>query len=317
MIACLHCKVCHSLDLVRLTHRQHILLTLSCPTFSYPYTAVVPFESRERDLFVVVVRHLQASPLEATLDVESFVGVAAVKDGLVAADLVGDEVESLDQPKTQLLALLVFCDGDVLDVTNHAEVMDASSRHVVSTGKRRPARVPQWVAGPLKRPQPNSNKRKGGGGPPMRRLEWIWWGEGRGGNLQFPLGDQGARANDPPGILDDKHVVAPILLADPLEALGELGLANVANSGEDTQALEEASVVVGLAQGAQLVARWQGGDDLAGDQVVAEEVCFCGCVHGLGRGIGGCLGGSCRAGRSGFGLCCAVHDVCGWNGKSW
>lgn len=77
------------------------------------------------DLFIVVVRHLQASPLEAALDVESLVGVAAVKDCLVAANLVGDEVEGLDQPKTQLLALLVLCDGDIFDVANHTEVVDA------------------------------------------------------------------------------------------------------------------------------------------------------------------------------------------------
>lgn len=49
------------------------------------------------DLFLVVVRHLQPSPLETALDVKSLVGLATVKDGLVAADLLGDEVEGLDQ----------------------------------------------------------------------------------------------------------------------------------------------------------------------------------------------------------------------------
>lgn len=75
----------------------------------------------------MVVGHLQPSPLEPALDVESFVGIAAIEYGLVATDLVGDKVEGLNQPQTQLLALLVLCDGDIFDVANHAEVVNASS----------------------------------------------------------------------------------------------------------------------------------------------------------------------------------------------
>lgn len=93
----------------------------------------LPSKLERVDLFVVVVRHLQASPLETALDVESLVGVTAIKDSLVAANFVCDEVESLDQPETQLLALLILCDGDVLDVANLAEVMNAGSGECVST----------------------------------------------------------------------------------------------------------------------------------------------------------------------------------------
>lgn len=79
-------------------------------------------------MLVVVVSHLEPRPLETALDVEALVGLAAVEDGLVAADLVGNKVEGLDQPKTQLLPLLILCDGDVFDVSDGAEAVDASCR---------------------------------------------------------------------------------------------------------------------------------------------------------------------------------------------
>lgn len=75
-------------------------------------------------LFFVVVGHLQTSPLEAALDVESFVGLAAVENGLVAADFLGNVVECLDQSQTQFFALLILCDGDILDVADQAQVVD-------------------------------------------------------------------------------------------------------------------------------------------------------------------------------------------------
>ena len=75
-----------------------------------------------------IVRHLQAGPPEPALDVEALVVLAAVEDGLVTPRLPGDEVEGLDDAQTQLLALLVLGDGDVLDVANGAEIMDADVR---------------------------------------------------------------------------------------------------------------------------------------------------------------------------------------------
>lgn len=44
---------------------------------------------------------------------------------LVAAHLLGDVVEGLDDAQPQLLALLVLGDGDVLNVSDEAEVVDA------------------------------------------------------------------------------------------------------------------------------------------------------------------------------------------------
>lgn len=69
--------------------------------------------------------HFQPSSSEPTLDVETLVRFAAVEDGLVATNFLGDEVESLDEAKTELLALLVFGDGDILDVTHKAKTVDA------------------------------------------------------------------------------------------------------------------------------------------------------------------------------------------------
>lgn len=69
--------------------------------------------------------HLQPCPLEATLDIEPLVGLAAVQNALVAADLCGDKVERLDDFEAEFLALLVFRDSDVFDVANEAEIVDA------------------------------------------------------------------------------------------------------------------------------------------------------------------------------------------------
>ena len=80
---------------------------------------------------LVVMSHLQARPPEPALDVESLVRLAAVQDALVAPHLLGDVVERLDDAETQLLALLVFCDGDVLDVADLSKVVDAVVRLAV------------------------------------------------------------------------------------------------------------------------------------------------------------------------------------------
>jgi hypothetical protein len=77
---------------------------------------------------LVVVCHLQASPSEAALDVEALVGIAAVENTLVAADLFGDVVEGLDKAETKFLALLIFGDGDIFDVPDRTEAVYAMQR---------------------------------------------------------------------------------------------------------------------------------------------------------------------------------------------
>ena len=91
---------------------------------------MVPLDSRPELLgftlgALVVVGHLQTGSSETALDVEALVCLAAVEDGLVAARLLGDKVECLDQPQTQLLALLILGNRDVFDVTDHSKAMDA------------------------------------------------------------------------------------------------------------------------------------------------------------------------------------------------
>lgn len=75
--------------------------------------------------FIVVVCHLEASSAETTLDVEALVDLAAVEDGLVAADVFSNVVKGLDHSQTKLLALLVLGDGDIFDVSNSAEGVNA------------------------------------------------------------------------------------------------------------------------------------------------------------------------------------------------
>lgn len=77
---------------------------------------------------LIIMRHLQTGPPEAALDVEAFVVLAAVEYCLVAPRLLGNVVERLDDAQAQLLALLIFGDGDVLDVADGPEVVDASAR---------------------------------------------------------------------------------------------------------------------------------------------------------------------------------------------
>lgn len=72
----------------------------------------------------------------------------------------------------------------------------------------------------------------------------------QGQGLQFPFGNQRASSNDPPSVFNNKHVVASILLANPFEAVGELGFGDISDGSKNTQALEETGMVVGLAQGA-------------------------------------------------------------------
>lgn len=83
---------------------------------------------------LVVVGHLKASSSESALDVEAFVGVAAVEDALVAANLLGDVIEGLDQAEAELLALLVLGDSDVFDVADFAQAVDAVEQSRLAAG---------------------------------------------------------------------------------------------------------------------------------------------------------------------------------------
>lgn len=78
---------------------------------------------------LVVMGHLQTCSSESALDVEALVGVAAVEDAFVAANLFGDEIEGLDESEAELLALLVLGDGNILDVADFAQAVDAGEEN--------------------------------------------------------------------------------------------------------------------------------------------------------------------------------------------
>jgi hypothetical protein len=159
------------------------------------------------------VGHLETSSSEAALDVETLVGLTAVQDALVAADLLGNVVECLDDSETKPLALLVLCDGDILDVADGAKVVDAV-KELVSVAARR-------IAGRI--------------------------------DLQLALGDQSTGSHNRSlctrSVLNNNDVVAASS-GHVIILLNEIGLSNIADGGQNAQAVEETAVEVGLAQSA-------------------------------------------------------------------
>ena len=97
-----------------------------------------------------------------------------------------------------------------------------------------------------------------------------------GGRLcsQFPLNEQIARAHNDGGpaapVLDHEDVV-PAVLLHPVVPLVEGLLGDLADRGQDPQALEEAGIEVGLPQGARRVALGQRRRDGWRDEVGREE----------------------------------------------
>lgn len=238
---------------------------------------------------LVVVGHLKASSSESALDVEAFVGVAAVEDALVTANLLGDVVEGLDQAEAELLALLILGDGNVLDVADLAQTVDA-----VGEKKSRLA------AGVL---NARSQKPQGGISIGIRGLSNT-----RSSprilslsDLQFVLDNQGAGSHNgvllSRRVLDDDDVIA-VRRQHVIELLLELFLADFADRGQHAEAVEEARVVIGATKGSQLVALWQGGGDNLGDEVLGEETILIGVGDGDGRDCGG--GRHCEIGLGFF-----------------
>ena len=82
------------------------------------------------------MRHFQPGFPKTALDVEALVRLAAVEDGLVAADVLGDEVECLNEAQAQFLALLVLGHRDILDVANETQAVDAMWREKACVSKR-------------------------------------------------------------------------------------------------------------------------------------------------------------------------------------
>jgi len=70
--------------------------------------------------------HLQSGSLISAFDIEALIGFAAVKNTLIASDLFCNEVQSLDELQPKLLALLILCDRDILNVADYAKVVDTT-----------------------------------------------------------------------------------------------------------------------------------------------------------------------------------------------
>nr|POE59058.1 hypothetical protein CFP56_24328 [Quercus suber] len=118
-------------------------LSLSFPFPVLPHSTTyssLSFSSSSSHL-IIIMRHLQPRALEPTLDVEPLIRLRAVEDGLVAAGMLCDEIEGLDDTQTQLLALLILGDRDILDVAYESEMDDedviaagAAGAHLVEAG---------------------------------------------------------------------------------------------------------------------------------------------------------------------------------------
>jgi hypothetical protein len=81
-----------------------------------------------RSLLLIVVRHLQTRPLETALDIEALVRLRAVKNSLVATHILRNKVQRLDDPQPKLLALLVLCDSNILNMTDETEVVNTVTK---------------------------------------------------------------------------------------------------------------------------------------------------------------------------------------------
>ena len=66
------------------------------------------------------MRHLQPRPLKPTLDIKPLIRLTTIQNRLVAARLLGNEIQRLDNLQPKLFPLLVFRDSDVFDVAYYA-----------------------------------------------------------------------------------------------------------------------------------------------------------------------------------------------------
>jgi hypothetical protein len=70
------------------------------------------------------MRHLQPRPLKPTLDIEPLIRLRAIQNRLITPRLLRHKVQRLDDPQTQLLALLVLRHRNILNVSDKPQLMD-------------------------------------------------------------------------------------------------------------------------------------------------------------------------------------------------
>lgn len=84
--------------------------------------------------------HLQPSSLVSAFDIKAFVCFAAIQYTLIAANLLCNEIKGLDEFQAELLALLIFCYRNILDMTDYAKVVytaDCVSMDLAETKNKR------------------------------------------------------------------------------------------------------------------------------------------------------------------------------------
>ena len=67
--------------------------------------------------------HLKTSSFEATLDIEAFVGLTAVKYTFVATNFFSNKIQSLNDSQSKFLSLLILVNSNIFDVTNKSHVV--------------------------------------------------------------------------------------------------------------------------------------------------------------------------------------------------
>lgn len=77
--------------------------------------------------FLVVMCHFKPGSSVSTLDIEPLVRFAAIQYALVASHLLCQVVQSLNKSQTQFLALLVFGNSDIFDMTYKTKIVNELS----------------------------------------------------------------------------------------------------------------------------------------------------------------------------------------------
>lgn len=81
---------------------------------------------------LIIMRHLQPSPLEPTLDIKPLIRLRAIQNRLIATHTLRHIIQSLNNPQSQLLPLLVLRDRNILDMPDQSQIVNTTSPIIVS-----------------------------------------------------------------------------------------------------------------------------------------------------------------------------------------
>ena len=176
--------------------------------------------------------HLETSSLITTFHVESFIRFRAVKDCLVASNFLCDVIQCFYDMKAKVFSLLVFCDGNVLDVTDEPEIMDAVGVQLRGAVVQVKGRV----------------------------------------YVQFPLHNNSTSPYDLAlPVAHYKYMVLILLFSHPVKAPVPCFFCNITDIRQYAQHIEDASMVVGALERPDGVLKRKSGCDFRGDEGGREE----------------------------------------------